>query len=114
MANKGKKIHPRNSYWSHGEVLALAKESGVSYRALFLILHRSRRASFPIASKLEQATARMRRPIDRNVWLNNLTTDHPAFRVKDETAPPDKESLRPNPMFVNIDKKSETNSDGSV
>jgi len=91
---------PRVGYWAHGEVLALAKEAGVSYRALLLVLHRSRRTSYPMALKLARATKTMGREIDRDVWLDNLGIRHPAFRG-DPVAP----SIKPDMMCVNIDKK---------
>jgi hypothetical protein len=106
-----KKQHPKNPYWAWGEIKALSQESGVCERAIHFILHRARRSSFNIANKLEKATIRMRRPIDRDIWLNNLTTDHPAFRVKDEFEKehvPDRHLVtRRDFMSVNIDKISE-------
>ena len=99
----------RNSYWAYGEIRGLCIEAGVSERAIMLILHRRRRTSYPIALKLARATKTMGREIDSQTWLDNLGSKHPAF-----SGDPVEQSRRPEHMFVNIDKKSETNSAGSV
>jgi lambda repressor-like predicted transcriptional regulator len=99
----------RNPYWACGEITALSKEAGVSLRILTGILKRRARASYPIATRLEAATEKMRRSICRDDWLDNLGSKHPAFSGEPVT-----QSRRPEHCFVNIDKKSETNSEGSV
>ena len=106
MIDRRRVLAPRSTYWAYGEITALARESGVSERAIFMIIHRSRRASYNIAVKLVRATKTMDRPIDLNTWLNNLNTDHPAFRAKTEYDPPAK--VRPDHMHM----KADNNADG--
>ena len=106
-----KDTYRRNAFWACGELNAVAKAAKISRRILTMILHRRISCSYPIAIKLEKATqtTRNNRCIDREEWLDNLGSCHPAF-----SGEPVKKSRRPEHMFVNIDKKSETISAGPV
>jgi hypothetical protein len=109
MASGEKTKYIRNPYWAYGEIHGLCLEAMVSERALMMVLHRRRQTSYPIALKLARATKTMGREIDSQTWLDNLGSKHPAF-----SGDPVKTSRRPEHCFVNIDKKVEINSEGSV
>jgi len=81
MTGVGKnKRAPRNPYWQSGEIKAMYEAAKVSKRALLMVLHRHRRTSYDLAVKLELASEKVGKKIDRRIWLENLTSDHPAFR----------------------------------
>lgn len=94
---------PHNPYWACGEIRALYETAKMSKRALLMILHRHRQTSYGFAVKLEEATRLMRKPISKEVWLDNLGSTHPAF-----SGEPVERSRRPDMMSVNIDKKEAT------
>jgi transcriptional regulator with XRE-family HTH domain len=82
MTSLGSTRSPRNDYWARGEIVELSRQADISYNMLISILHRIRRPSFQAAEKLEKGTKILGRKIEKRVWLDCQTTDHPAFRTK--------------------------------
>lgn len=77
MTNKPKKL---SRFWRHGQRARLAFITGISRSNLSEILYRKRRVSQERARLLETCSGEvLATSIKWEVWINNQTTDHPAF-----------------------------------
>jgi hypothetical protein len=72
------------SYWQHGEKRALALRAGISPVWLSAILRRRAQCGGRAAVLLRSASRDQGSEIPVEIWLDNLTTRHPAFYTPKE------------------------------
>jgi DNA-binding transcriptional regulator YdaS (Cro superfamily) len=70
-------------YWKHGQKKALAQMAGVSQSYLSDVLNRRKAVSYGRACYLEKQCKVLGMPdLTALVWLENMSTRHPAFKKK--------------------------------
>ena len=76
-----KKKRKNNKYWAHGELVLIALAADVSPQYLSDVVRKRRNVSIGRAMLLEEACRiATGKEITWDIWMQNQTIDHPAFR----------------------------------